>query len=89
MNKPALVETLLFSEKNHTVDKIKIINKDKPLIGAVQKVLNQIVILKSASNQQVTLTFGDIESVKNSELTTIENIFQNVFKTLHKCFGKT
>jgi hypothetical protein len=83
MNKSALVETLRSSEKNQTPVKIKIFNSDKPFTGAVQKVLNQIIIVKSDSAQPVTLTFADIESVASSELTTFRNIVHNIWKTLH------
>ena len=58
-------------------------NRDKPLIGAVQKVLNQIIILQSGSDQQVMLTFADIESVNSSQVTPFWNFYHIVSKTLH------
>lgn len=63
MDKSALVQTLVMSEKNHSLVTIKVVNAEKPIVGAVQKVLNQIIILKSGAAQPITLTFGDIESV--------------------------
>jgi hypothetical protein len=54
MNKSALVETLLMSEKNNTIVKIEIINTNKLFVGAMQKVLNQTIILKSVSAEQIT-----------------------------------
>ena len=61
MDKSALVETLMVSEKNHSI--VKIVNTKKPVIGAVQKILNHVIILKAVSSGTITLTLGDIESV--------------------------
>jgi ferredoxin-fold anticodon binding domain-containing protein len=88
MNKSALVETLLMSEKNNTIVKIKIINTNKLFVGAMQKVLNQTIILKSVSAEQITLTLGDIESVNRSTISPYRNILLNFLKTLHACFRK-
>ena len=52
------------SEKNNSIVEIKIAKTDRLVVGAVQKVLNQIIILKSAAAEPITLTFGDIESVQ-------------------------
>lgn len=86
MDKTALVETLVMSEKNHSIVTIKIINLDKPIVGAVQKVLNQVIILKSAAAEPITLTFADIESVNRSSESFFSRIFHNIFKTLHSRF---
>jgi hypothetical protein len=82
MDKSTLFQTLLLSEQNHTVVKIKIINKKKPIVGAVQKVLNQIIILQSGSDQQVMLTFADIESVNSSQVTFFRNFLSSCVKNL-------
>jgi hypothetical protein len=80
MDKSALVETLVLSEKNHSIVKIKIINTDKPIIGAVQKVLNQIIILKPAAAEPITLMFGDIESVNRSHASFLTRLLQTLSK---------
>jgi hypothetical protein len=82
MDKSALVETLVLSEKNHSIVKIKIINTEKPIIGAVQKVLNQIIILKPAAAEPITLTFGDIESVNRSNTPFFTRLLQSLSKAL-------
>jgi len=82
MDKTALVESLALSEKNNSIVKIKIINTDKHIIGAVQKVLNQVIILKPAAAQPITLTFGDIESVKGPTDSILAKLFQSISKTL-------
>lgn len=63
MDKTAVLQALTLSEKNHSTIRIKTFNSDKPLIGAVQKILSHIVILKSPASEAVTVTFADIESV--------------------------
>lgn len=78
MDKSALVETLVLSEKNHSIVEIKIINTDKPIVGAVQKVLNQIIILKPAAAEPITLTFGDIESVSGSNASFFGKLVQTL-----------
>jgi hypothetical protein len=83
MNRSALVETLLRSEKTNSLVEIKVINRRKPLIGAVQKVLNQMIILKSASAEHITLTFSDIESVNSAQSASFRNFIQNFIRTLH------
>lgn len=84
MDKTALVDALVLSEKNHSIVKIKMVNIEKPIVGAVQKVMNQIIILKPSSAEPVTLTFGDIESVNGSRQTFLGR-FRDIFsKTLHK-----
>ena len=83
MEKSALVETLVMSEKNHSIVEIKIVNTDKLVVGAVQKVLNQIIILKSAAAEPITLTFGDIESVRRSTSNVFGSAVQRILKTLH------
>jgi hypothetical protein len=88
MEKAALVETLVMSEKNNSVVRIKIFNTDKPVIGAVQKVLNQIIILKSVAAEPITLTFADIESVNQPPPTSIGRLLRNFEETLHKHFSK-
>ncbi|HET9485826.1 MAG TPA: hypothetical protein VFO54_00245 [Chryseosolibacter sp.] len=70
MEKTAVVETLMMSEKNNSIVAIKIANTDKLIVGAVQKVLNHIIILKPAAAEPITLTFGDIESVTRSAGST-------------------
>ena len=69
--------------------RIKVINHDKPLVGAVQKVLNHIINLKSASDQQIMLTFADIESVTSSQLTTFWNFYRNVSKNITQFLEKS
>ena len=63
MDKTAVLQALALSEKNRSTIKIKTFHSDKPVIGAVQKILSHIVILKSPASEAVTLTFADIESV--------------------------
>ena len=75
MDKAALIRTLVMSEKNHSKVTIRIINDDKPIVGAVQKVLNQIIILKSAASAPITLTFADIVSVNGSSDSFFDRIF--------------
>ena len=82
MTKSALVEALLHSEKNNTFVKIKVVNKEKLLIGAVQKVLNQMIIVKSTSAEQITVTFSDIELVNHSESFSLRNVIQNFIRML-------
>lgn len=89
MNKSALVETLVLSEKNHSIVKIKMVNIEKPIIGAVQKVLNQIIILKPSAAEPITLTFGDIESVHYPSETFFSRLMQNISKTLHGKRGRS
>ena len=84
MDKSALVQTLVMSEKNHSIVKIKMVNMEKPIVGAVQKVLNQIIILKSSTAEPITLTFGDIESIKYSKVTIFSRLMQNISKTIHR-----
>lgn len=88
MEKAALVETLVKSEKNNSVVRIKIFNTDKPVIGAVQKVLNQIIILKSVAAEPITLTFADIEWVNQSPQMSIGGLLRNFTKTLHRHFQR-
>lgn len=88
MNKTAVVQTLVMSEKNQSVVRIKMVNIDKPIIGAVQKVLNQVIILKPFTSQPITLTFSDIESVNNSSDSLFLKLLQNLAKTLHWGFWK-
>ncbi|MEX2232760.1 MAG: hypothetical protein WD824_11400 [Cyclobacteriaceae bacterium] len=88
MDKTALVETLVMSEKTHSIVEIKIINTDKTIVGAVQKVLNQIIILKSAAAEPITLTFSDIESVQGSTHTRFSKVLQNISKALNKRFRR-
>ena len=87
MDKSALVQTLVMSEKNHSIVKIKMVNMEKPIVGAVQKVLNQIIILKPFAAEPITLTFGDIESIKDSKGTFFSWLLQNISKTLHRLKG--
>ncbi len=84
MDRSALVETLVMSEKNHSIVKIKMVNTEKPIVGAVQKVLNQIIILKPAATEAITLTFGDIESVNRSRISFLRRLLGNLSKTLHR-----
>jgi hypothetical protein len=63
MDKTTLVETLVLSEKNRSNVCIKVFNKSEPIVGAVQKVLNQMIILRPPAAQPITLTFADIECV--------------------------
>jgi len=86
MDKTALVETLVMSEKNNSIVKIKVVHSEKPIVGAVQKVLNQIIILKSAAAEPITLTFADIQSVSGSQISLYERLLQNLPKTLHRLF---
>ena len=84
MDKSALVETLVLSEKNHSIVKIKILNTEKPIVGAVQKVLNQIIILKPAAAEPITLTFGDIESVNRSHTPFFTRLLRTLSKRLSR-----
>lgn len=84
MDKSALVQTLAMSEKNHSMVTIKIINAEKPVIGAVQKVLNQVIILKSSADEQITLTFGDIEAVNGQSDSFFGKLIRNSSKILHR-----
>jgi hypothetical protein len=83
MNKSALVETLLLSERNNTLVRIKLVNTKKPVIGAVQKVLNQMIILKASSTEQLTVTFSDIESINPLESVSFRHFIHNFFRTVH------
>jgi hypothetical protein len=87
MDKTALVQTLVMSEKTNSIVEIKIINIEKPVVGAVQKVLNQIIILKARGPEPITLTFGDIESVQGSSANFFRRLFQNLSKILHRSFS--
>lgn len=81
MDKAALVRTLVMSEKNHSKVTIKTISDDKPVVGAVQKVLNQIIILKSATSTAITITFADIVSVTlsaDSFLDRLSSFFRKI-----------
>lgn len=82
MDKAALVRTLVMSEKNHSKVTIRTLRHDKPLVGAVQKVLNQIIILKSAASTPITLTFADIVTVHGSAESLIDRLFRYFRKTL-------
>jgi len=88
MDKTALLQTLVMSEKNNSIVKIKIINSDKLVVGAVKKVLNQMIILKCAASEPITLTFADIESVNRSVTTSFSKLLQNFSKTLHNRFWR-
>ena len=83
MDRTALVEQLVMSEKNNSIVEIKITNTDRLVVGAVQKVLNQIIILKSAAAEPITLTFADIESVNrltNNFFSGHVRVLQNLLK---------
>lgn len=84
MDKTALLETLVMSEKNHSIVEIKMINTDRLVTGAVQKVLNQIIILRSPASQPVTLTFADIESVRRLSHTVVDNAVSRVQRRVHQ-----
>lgn len=84
MDKTALVQTLVMSEKTQSIVRIKIFNNDKLIEGAVQKVLNQMIILKSTGTEPITLTFGDIESVKGSSTSVFRKFLRNISKTLRR-----
>jgi hypothetical protein len=86
MDRTALVEELVMSEKNNSIVEIKIINTDRLVVGAVQKVLNQIIILKSVAAEPVTLTFADIESVKLLTDTFVDGVLQKILKRIHRFF---
>ena len=86
MERTALVEELAISEKNNSIVEIKIINRDKRVVGAVQKVLNQIIILKSAAAEPITLTFSDIESVKRLADTFSSGLYMRILKKIQKRF---
>jgi len=74
------------SEKNNSIVEIKLANTDKLVVGAVQKVLNQMIILKSATAQPITLTFGDIESVNRltTSLDGAQQKFSGLFQRLFR-----
>lgn len=74
----------MLSEKNHSIVKIKMVNMEKPIVGAVRKVLNQIIILKPSAADAITLTFGDIESVNGSQQTFFSRLREILSKTLHR-----
>lgn len=84
MDKTALVESLMLSEKNRSIVKIKMVNMEKPIVGAVQKVLNQIIILKPAAAEPITVIFGDIESVKGSRKTFFGRLRDFLSQALHR-----
>jgi len=86
MDKTAVVQTLVMSERNNSLIAIKIVNAEKPLIGAVQKVLNQVIIFKSAAAEPITLTFADIESVNGLSHRRLGKVFLNISKNLHRRF---
>jgi hypothetical protein len=86
MERTALVEELVMSEKNNSIVEIKVINKDKLVVGAVQKVLNQIIILKSAAAEPITLTFADIESVTRLADTFSSGVYLKILKKLQRRF---
>ena len=87
MDKSTLVQTLIMSEKNNSIVEIKVIDNDKPIIGAVQKVLNHIIILKSVAAEPITLTFADIEFVSGSRKSFFRTVSRNFSKTLHRLFA--
>lgn len=78
MDRSLLVQTLVMSEKTHSIVTIKVVNEEKPIVGAVQKVLNQMIILKSHTAQPITLTFGDIESVDRSTNPVFSSFVQKI-----------
>ncbi len=82
MDKTALLQTLTLSEKNRSIVKIKIFKTDKPVIGAVQKVLNHIIILKSPASEPITLTFSDIESVIGLQKSGFRNAVSKILKDI-------
>jgi hypothetical protein len=84
MDKTSVVETLALCEKNNSIVTIKVVNTDKPIVGAVQKVLNQVIILKSAASEPITLTFADIESINGS----VEPFFKRVFTLSQKHYTR-
>lgn len=84
MEKSAVLQTLLSSEKNRSLVTIKTIHAEKPLRGFVEKVLNQMIIVRSVSTSPLTLTFTEIESVMTSNLSHIERVLRIIRKTLHK-----
>ena len=88
MEKTAVVETLMMSEKNNSIVAIKIANTDKLIVGAVQKVFKHIVILKPAAAEPVTLTFGDIESV-TGPVGSSRQILRKLSNRFRKAFGRS
>lgn len=84
MDKSAVLQALVSSEKNRSLVTIKTIHAEKPLRGFVEKVLNQIIIVRPASASAVTLTFTDIESVITSNQSLAERVLRIIRKTLHK-----
>lgn len=88
MDRTTLVEQLVMSEKNHAIVEIKIANNDKLVVGAVQKVLNQMIILKSPVSGQVTLTFADIESVNRQTQTFLEGALRTSVKMMKRIFRR-
>jgi hypothetical protein len=83
MNKSVMVEALLLSERNNSLIRLKLVNTKKPLIGVVQKILNQVIILKSASNEHVTLTFSNIEAIDTIDSVSFRHFIHNFIRTLH------
>lgn len=88
MDRTTLVEQLVMSEKNHSIVEIKIANTDKLVVGAVQKVLNQMIILKSPVSGQITLTFADIESVNRQTQTFLEGVLRASAKIVQRIFRR-
>lgn len=84
MDKTAVVQTLVMSERNNSLVTIKTIHADKPIIGAVQKVLNQVIIFKAPAAEPITLTFADIESVASPSESIFGKVLTNISKTLHR-----
>jgi hypothetical protein len=82
MDKTTLVEALVLSEKNRSNISIKVFNRSEPIIGAVQKVLNHIVILRPATAQAITLTFADIECVTETPKAAVLNPISKFLKGL-------
>ena len=82
MDKTALVETLALSEKNRSNVSIKVFNKSEPIVGAVQKVLSHIIILRPPAAQPITLTFADIECVTEAHAPLALNPISRFFKGL-------
>lgn len=87
MNRTALVEELVISEKNNSIVEIKLANTDKLVVGAVQKVLNQMIIVRSTSAEPITLTFADIESV-NRITTSLDGFRQKISIAFQKFVGR-
>jgi hypothetical protein len=82
MDKTTLVEALVLSEKNRSNVSIKVFNKSEPNVGAVQKVLNQVIILRPPAAQSITLTFADIECVTEANAPVAVNPISRFFKGL-------